>query len=422
MMGIDLKVFGAIFARGFSSLAELAFVFFVVLLSSPAFSDSFFLYLAILVVFTTIARSGPDILVNRKLPVMLVRGEYQDIYALLKYAYLHVFALGVALVALYLVVIFIFDFNGSSYLNYVLVVGGCLPMALTYLNSEILKGLGRPLSSQLFYGGVTYLISIVLLAWFWQIHVQSGEYVAYIFLAANGIACLVSFVYVFRLDVLNLRSLWRSELNNRVFRNAGGVMRLSFIRPLSILMIWLPSFMLSQFGNAGEISAYTVAVRVSLAISLVLFAIEGYSSPAFANFHAARDFSGLKSFFLRMQLVCICVTVPIGLLLIFAADYILSYTGLSDVKNSYSVVCVMIAAQVLNSLTGPVVALLLMSEKQVILQRIQISVAVLSLVVFVYLVPVYGAMGAALGSFLMIVSMNVLFLLVAHLRVFAPSS
>ena len=176
---------------------------------------------------------------------------------------------------------------------------------------------------------------------------------------------------------------------------------------LAIVMGQGAQVLLGVYSTADQVAYFAVANRVALLVSFVLLAINGILSPKFAEISEVQDTARLQSVYRASTGLMIVLTSPFLLLIFIFSPEVLLLFG-SDYQQASTVLRVLIAAQFVKVMVGSVGQLLIMAN----LQRSQRNNLILSVVILlgliVYLVPMYGALGAAIACFFAITCNNIL--------------
>ncbi|MEM1113372.1 MAG: polysaccharide biosynthesis C-terminal domain-containing protein [Pseudomonadota bacterium] len=148
--------------------------------------------------------------------------------------------------------------------------------------------------------------------------------------------------------------------------------------------------------SAAEIAWFYAANRVSIAIALILFALNTIIAPRISVFFAASDMEGMKTLLRRsVRLIALVATPPLLVLLVYPVEVLQIFGG--SYAGAASALQILALAQLLNVLTGPVgICLLMCGQERVLLMSSSIGFLTLFLMC-VSLVPLMGITGAAIA-------------------------
>lgn len=169
-----------------------------------------------------------------------------------------------------------------------------------------------------------------------------------------------------------------------------------------LLLQNIDSLMLGYLSNTVEVGLYNAAARIALFQTIVLSAFISISSPIMAELHFANKTDQLASVYQTTTRWIIMLTIPIFIILSFASDSIMTVFGREFVGGS-SVLILLAFAQLFNAATGPIGKLLEMSGKQDFTLGVLSLVIILDIFLNVWLIPAFGAVGAAISTMTSIV-------------------
>lgn len=153
----------------------------------------------------------------------------------------------------------------------------------------------------------------------------------------------------------------------------------------------------SAMGTQAEAGQFAIALRIVAVTSLVLTSINSITTPIFARLHSGDELAELVRFARQTSRLMTLMLVPIiGALAIFGLPILRNVFG-SQFGDAYIPLLILLAGQLVNAVTGPSDFLMTMTGKQTALRNIVVPVAVLSVVIGVTLVPIFGITGAALS-------------------------
>ena len=200
-------------------------------------------------------------------------------------------------------------------------------------------------------------------------------------------------------------SVWRANPAHPRFRDIPG----EDLSPevwwfaLSMLGLAVLEFMSGQadrlivghYLEAKQVGIYAIASAAAGLNAMVLQAVNSIFAPTIANLHAQGEHVLLLRLFQTLTKWIIAFTLPLALLFILLAPTLMGIFG-PDFQAGSLVLCIITLGQLVNSGTGSVGYLLLMSGNQKRLIRIQVVMATAILLANVILIPRLGITGAAL--------------------------
>jgi len=176
---------------------------------------------------------------------------------------------------------------------------------------------------------------------------------------------------------------------------------------LAILMGQGAQILLGVFSSVEDVAHFAVANRVAMLMSFVLLAVNGILSPKFAEIAADNDNQRLQKIYRSSTKMMLAVTSPLLFISFIFAPSILLLFG-EEYKQASTILRILIAAQFVKVVVGSVGQLLIMSGAERS-QKHNLAISVLLLIIVsVALVPLCGALGAAIATFIAITTNNLL--------------
>lgn len=182
---------------------------------------------------------------------------------------------------------------------------------------------------------------------------------------------------------------------------------LIFSTVLSFLLLWVDTLLLGYFRSAEEVGLYSIAFRVAILGTLVLSSFNTMFSPFISDLYNRREIKRLGilfSFVTKWVLTC---SLPIFIIVILFADQALSIFGERFVIVSSSLIILAIG-QFINSSTGPVAGMVLMSGRAYLDLTNNFFAMALNVVLCLVLIPRFGIIGAASANAVATASVNLI--------------
>ena len=179
-----------------------------------------------------------------------------------------------------------------------------------------------------------------------------------------------------------------------------------------LVLSWTDNILLGRFLSEDQVGVYFVAFKFGLIISLSLFAINSIAAPKFSELFTANDKPKLQKLAMQSVKLNFWSSIPVFILLIFSAEWLLSLYGASF---TIAKKCVYILAigQLYNALSGSVLNFLNMTGYEKLVSKIIVSAAILNIGLNYYLIPLFdassgwiGIEGAALASAICLIYWN----------------
>lgn len=216
------------------------------------------------------------------------------------------------------------------------------------------------------------------------------------FFAGLGVAALLGLIWVGRrFDLAPTESAPASEPGMLSMLHHSFPMLISTIGAYVVTSSGL--LILSYFATDAETGHFSVALRMATVTSLVLMSINSITTPIFAQLHAAGDTEQLVSVARRTSRLMFWATVPLIVTLVLFGRPLLSFAFGPEFESAYVPMLVILAGQLVNTVTGPSDFLMNMAGMQRNLRNIIAPAALIAVVIGVALVPFWGGIGAALA-------------------------
>ena len=176
---------------------------------------------------------------------------------------------------------------------------------------------------------------------------------------------------------------------------------------------------LGHYLSAKDVGVYAIAMTMVGLIPLALTSVNQIFSPTIAELHAAGNYALLQRLYVSLTKWILILTLPLALsVIIFSASWMSIFgPAFRDGATALSVGAI---GQIFNCVVGSVGFLLLMSDKQTSLMKIQVVNAIVMVLLNLLLVPRFGMVGAAVAVSVGVAATNLWGLLVvrAKLRLF----
>lgn len=156
----------------------------------------------------------------------------------------------------------------------------------------------------------------------------------------------------------------------------------------------------------GALSAYSISLKLSISMSFILIIISKIISPKLSFYYKNKKFIELINLYKKSSLFTIIIALPLALIFLFGAEFILGFFGDSLAKYS-DILKLMIFAQIANCVTGPLAALLNMVGYERHVRNVVVFFSLLSITASFFIIPLFGVYAAAWIFFISMVGQNV---------------
>lgn len=204
------------------------------------------------------------------------------------------------------------------------------------------------------------------------------------------------------------RSVLRARLAARI---PSGVepsikIRLWIGTALSFLWVFVANIVLTQAGTLivgivltpADVAIYSAAAATSLLVIFILQAVSALSTPKFAALHAQGRQVELQKFYKGVVRWTFWPSLGVAAAVVAFGAPILRLFG-SDFASGHSVLAILVLAQLVNTIAGPVTNLLLMTGYQAPVARVVGLAAASYIPIGLLATSIFGTVGAAVALF-----------------------
>jgi O-antigen/teichoic acid export membrane protein len=149
--------------------------------------------------------------------------------------------------------------------------------------------------------------------------------------------------------------------------------------------------------NARMVGIYSIAATMVAFIPIVLQSVNQIFSPTIAELHARGEFALLNRLFQTLTKWIIGLTLPLATVVIIFSRVLMRIFG-HEFEMGWAILVIGTIGQLINCGTGSVGYLLLMSGNEKRLVRIQMAMAVLTVILCFVFVSRWGIIGAAVAT------------------------
>jgi len=294
-------------------------------------------------------------------------------------------------------------FNEGDLLNAIKYISlGILPLSLLHINSESLRGMKNVrLYSILRFALIPLLGSAILFIMnLYQSYNFTMPVISYVI--AIYITCFVSlFFWLKRIDIFNHNI--ESTISLRYLLNISLPMLLT--TSMFYIIQWTDTIILGYYDTAHNIGIYNIALKMSMASSIILFSINSIVAPKYSQLFFDNKMDEFKSVVKFSSKLIFWLSIPIIAVIAYKAEFFLNIFGQEFIQGRYPLYILLIG-QTFNVMCGSVGYILMMTDKQKILRNIIVCSAILNIILNIILIPLYGILGAATASTISMILWN----------------
>jgi O-antigen/teichoic acid export membrane protein len=219
------------------------------------------------------------------------------------------------------------------------------------------------------------------------------------------LACLLTFVW----SLIAVRRYLKiqSGILLQFFRLFQQTKTFWMITVFQQVSIWSGHFVVGMYLPPEDAATYAVCRNTTMLMSFLLVAVNFVSAPDFAKFYANKEFDRLKSHFVFTNKLLFWVSVPVVLIILFGAEFILNLFG-SEYVNIISkhTLIILTLGQFVNVISGSVGYLLLMTDHEKDYRNGIMINGIIAIFFSIILIPQFGVRGSAVAASLSLVFIN----------------
>jgi len=165
--------------------------------------------------------------------------------------------------------------------------------------------------------------------------------------------------------------------------------------------------MLGFYMESKDIGIYNAGMKIALSTTVLLYVSNTILVPSISKYCANCDWDALKKQYHAVVFYLIMMALPIFILVAYLGDGMLALFG-DEFVESYTVLFILMIGQFVNIATGSAGYILMMSGKEKI-EAINIFITLLlNICMNIYLIPVYGIVGAAIATSTSLIIVNIM--------------
>ncbi len=374
----------------------------------------YFLSLAIVSIFSVLGRLGLDNAMLKLIAKYATENSWGNVSIIFKYG---LYAAGICSTILG-VVLFIY----SDFISTVIFRKDELSLSLKVfafavvfysgmrLVAESLRGLNRSTASIITSDVILPFCAIILIFPASQIGGATGAGLAYVF--STIIAFLVGCSFW-----LKFFKGQQGEVLGRPRQELYASSKPLFLMSIMTRAIqpWVPLLLLGFWSSAEETGIYGVVLRLSMLTQFLTVALNISVAPKIVALHVRKDVEGIGILTRKTAFLVTLASCPVYFIMTYFGADVLRIFG-EDFSEGHLILVVAVVGQVSNSLTGSVGYVLIMTGHEKDIRNLSVVSTILLIAFCTMLIPLYGALGAAIASGVAFLIRNVLLVIYAYRR------
>ncbi|WP_341582337.1 oligosaccharide flippase family protein [Marinobacter metalliresistant] len=282
------------------------------------------------------------------------------------------------------------------------------------VRAGLIKGLGRPVLSEIPQQLIVPILTFVLILVFWQLNILN---------ASNAIwANIYSALFGFVVASLVLRFVNPSEIKQvlpsyKLVSWFKSLLPFTALAAINLVNVQVGIIVVGMLSSNEQVAALRIAERGSQLVLLSLTIVNMVVAPYFVDAYKKGDRNILREIAQKTARFAFLISLPVALVFVFAGEPLIGLIfGQEYRSSSYTLLLILSLAQLVNVFFGSVGYLLVMTGHEKDSLFGQVLALTLNILISLVLVPFWGATGAAIAVFVSIFVWNAVLLMLVIKR------
>ena len=298
---------------------------------------------------------------------------------------------------------FILMFFSYLFLSYKLFSSICfilvslIPFSIFNIAAEYIKGLNHQVTSTIIQA---CLLPIFVFIFFYTINLN-------IYFSYALAVTLIMILSLYRVKKISL-GLFRLKNNSKFKETNFWIDSKTFmlVGVLNIVMNSMDLIMLGAFKSPEIVAEYGVSNKLVALSSVLLIGVNGLLGPKFSALWQEQKNKEIYTLFIKATFLMFILALFLLLFFIGFGEIILTTIYGNEYSNGSILLVILAIGQSIVLSTGPVAYLLMMTDSKHIHQRAMVLAVTLNLLLNLTLIPIYGAIGAAVATAISLIIKN----------------
>ncbi len=281
-----------------------------------------------------------------------------------------------------------------------------VPYTLLLLHTEVLRGLGFPIQSQALQAFLVPTLTLICIGigLLKYVDFPTASETMSLYTYSSFVGAVLTFfctlIKIKKRSIINANILIGIQLrkiiqNTFTLIHKGKVFLIAGVAMTVLNMT--DTIMLGLFSSPVSVGQYNAASRLAGSLGIILFSVNNILVPKIGkSFAAGNKLKFSTQVETGISLAFWPTLLAAGILLIFSSE-ILSIFG-KEFQEGCVILRILAVGALINALSGPVGWVLCMSGHEALFQRVLLVAAGLNIILNLILIPLYGAVGAALTT------------------------
>jgi len=174
----------------------------------------------------------------------------------------------------------------------------------------------------------------------------------------------------------------------------------------TFMMSNISLIMLEFFSTTKDVGVFSIALKLSALVSLVLLVVNTISAPKFSELYWKNKHKELQSVMLHSAKIVYIFSFSMIIFFSIFSEFSLGLFGPEFILGKYVLIMLMFG-ELVNAITGPVGVFMNMIGKQMVLKNISLISLFVTFICSLLLIPGYGTYGAAISLIFGMVLKNI---------------
>lgn len=232
-------------------------------------------------------------------------------------------------------------------------------------------------------------------------------------LVKSGYVCILAFsismFFTFLLEIMSVFKL--NPPKTYIPYRTKGLIKIAspllFSGLFLYLLNWTNILLLGLLTDEKQVGIYNIASKVGSVGFLVIVSVSTIITPRMAELYGQKKMVELRTLTHNATRLIACLTIPVVVMLLFFADFILSFFGTEAVLGAKAMGIIALGV-FFSAVSGNVDQILNMTDNQHILKNVTLICFVINIGLGLLLIPSFGVEGAAISSLLTNILINAL--------------
>jgi len=254
---------------------------------------------------------------------------------------------------------------------------------------------------------VLTVILIISLAFYSKLEGFTVSNAFYIYFSATLITSIAA-LFFFQ-SIKDKKHYYKKEYQ---FRQWGSSLwKISILGWLGALNIQISFILIGYLSNDSDVGNFRVAGQIASLIPFGLMVINSLQMPTLSTAFNNEDQKELKRLANRSCIISFFSGIPIIFVALFFGDSLITTAFGSEFKSANDILLILIIGQIINISAGSTGLLMIISRKERVVMMTQGFSLFLNISFCIILIPVIGALGAAIASSASIIFRNIFLIL-----------